>query len=239
MISCFKRSAGLLIVISLLVFALALSTAYAGTLHVSISNGKNKNAGTKDAPMKNLDKAIKKAKAGDAAAFEKLVKMYDRRVYALALDLMGNQEDAKDVYQEVFLKVYRALPKFRFHSDFFTWLYRIVVNCCYTQRRKRARNRHLSIEEHTEDHTRFSLVFTSTDPLPDEETMQNEMIKIIEEQLDDLTIQQRAIFILRFSEQFKLALHLLEAEPMIYYLFDILCSKNRLPHHSLLRFSRK
>jgi len=65
MIDGIKKHSGWITVISLAVFMLILSTAYGDTIHVSISTGKNKNAGTKEAPMKNLDKAIKKAKAGD------------------------------------------------------------------------------------------------------------------------------------------------------------------------------
>jgi len=65
MIDSIKKLSGLITVALLALFVMALSTAYGETIHVSVSTGKNKNAGTKEAPMKNLDKAIKKAKAGD------------------------------------------------------------------------------------------------------------------------------------------------------------------------------
>src|SRR6266404_293262 len=70
------------------------------------------------------------AQAGNRAAFEELVRRFDRDVLRLALNLMKRPEDARDVYQEAFLKVYRNLHRFRFECSFYTWLYRIVTNVC-------------------------------------------------------------------------------------------------------------
>jgi RNA polymerase sigma-70 factor, ECF subfamily len=77
------------------------------------------------------------AQAGDRAAFEELVRRYDRDVLRLALNLMKRPEDARDVYQEAFLKVYRNLHRFRFECSFYTWLYRIVTNVCLDHLRRR------------------------------------------------------------------------------------------------------
>jgi len=83
---------------------------------------------------------VAEAQAGNRAAFEELVHRFDRDVLRLALNLMRRPEDARDVYQEAFLKVYRNLHRFRFECSFYTWLYRIVTNVCLDQlRRKRAR----------------------------------------------------------------------------------------------------
>jgi len=71
---------------------------------------------------------VVEAQAGNRAAFEELVRRYDRDVLRLALNLMKRPEDARDVYQEAFLKVYRNLHRFRFECSFYTWLYRIVTN---------------------------------------------------------------------------------------------------------------
>ena len=84
------------------------------------------------------DKAlVAEAQAGSRAAFEELVRRYDRDVLRLALNLMKRPEDARDVYQEAFLKVYRNLHRFRFECSFYTWLYRIVTNVCLDQLRRR------------------------------------------------------------------------------------------------------
>ena len=80
---------------------------------------------------------VRKAQAGDRLAFEELVRRYDRDVLRLALNLMKRPEDARDVYQEAFLKVYRNLHRFRFECSFYTWLYRIVTNVCLDQLRRR------------------------------------------------------------------------------------------------------
>jgi RNA polymerase sigma-70 factor (ECF subfamily) len=80
---------------------------------------------------------VAEAQAGSRAAFEELVHRYDRDVLRLALNLMKRPEDARDVYQEAFLKVYRNLHRFRFECSFYTWLYRIVTNVCLDQLRRR------------------------------------------------------------------------------------------------------
>jgi RNA polymerase sigma-70 factor (ECF subfamily) len=80
---------------------------------------------------------VVEAQAGNRAAFEELVRRFDRDVLRLALNLMKRPEDARDVYQEAFLKVYRNLHRFRFECSFYTWLYRIVTNVCLDHLRRR------------------------------------------------------------------------------------------------------
>jgi len=80
---------------------------------------------------------VQEAQAGNRNAFEELVRRYDRDVLRLALNLMKRTEDARDVYQEAFLKVYRNLHRFRFECSFYTWLYRIVTNVCLDHLRRR------------------------------------------------------------------------------------------------------
>ena len=80
---------------------------------------------------------VVQAQGGNRAAFEELVRRFDRDVLRLALNLMKRPEDARDVYQEAFLKVYRNLHRFRFECSFYTWLYRIVTNVCLDHLRRR------------------------------------------------------------------------------------------------------
>jgi RNA polymerase sigma-70 factor (ECF subfamily) len=77
------------------------------------------------------------AQAGQRAAFETLVHRYDRDVLRLILNVLRNPEDARDVYQEAFLKIYRNLHRFRVESTFYTWAYRIVTNACLDHLRRR------------------------------------------------------------------------------------------------------
>src|ERR1700730_5218759 len=81
---------------------------------------------------------IERAQSGDAGAFESLVHRYDRDVLRIALNILHKPEDARDVYQEAFLKIYMNLPRFRFECSFYTWLYRVVTNVCLDQLRRRS-----------------------------------------------------------------------------------------------------
>lgn len=93
---------------------------------------------------------VERAQTGNRPAFEELVRRYDRDVLRLALNLMKRTEDARDVYQESFLKVYRNLHRFRFECSFYTWLYRIVTNVCLDHlRRRQARPEDQAPEMHT------------------------------------------------------------------------------------------
>ncbi len=81
---------------------------------------------------------IRGAQLGDAAAFEELVRQYDRSVLRLAVHLTGSQEDGQDIYQEAFLRAYINIGSFRFECSFYTWIYRIVTNLCLDHLRKRS-----------------------------------------------------------------------------------------------------
>src|SRR3989454_1311034 len=80
---------------------------------------------------------IRRAQQGDTTAFEELVRLYDRSVLRLAVHLTGSQEDGQDIYQEVFLRAYINLARFRFECSFYTWIYRIVTNLCLDYLRKK------------------------------------------------------------------------------------------------------
>src|SRR6266436_6015975 len=106
-----------------LAFGLADNNGRLGSTHAALASVTS---------LPNLDERalVAEAQTGSRAAFEELVRRYDRDVLRLALNLMKRPEDARDVYQEAFLKVYRNLHRFRFECSFYTWLYRIVTNVC-------------------------------------------------------------------------------------------------------------
>jgi RNA polymerase sigma-70 factor (ECF subfamily) len=74
---------------------------------------------------------VARARAGDAAAFEALVRLHAELAYNLALRALGDPAEAEDVAQEAFVRAWRAMPRFREEARFGTWLYRIVTNLCY------------------------------------------------------------------------------------------------------------
>jgi RNA polymerase sigma-70 factor (ECF subfamily) len=82
-------------------------------------------------------RAIEAARAGDLAAFETVMRQYERMVLVTALRLLGNVEDAQDASQEVFLRLYRNLNKVEAAGNFSGWLYRVTVNVCHDMGRKR------------------------------------------------------------------------------------------------------
>src|SRR5262249_10508502 len=89
----------------------------------------------------NDSELIRAAQRGDRSAFEVLVRQYDQAVLRLALPLTGSEADARDIYQEAFLKAYRHIANFRFECSFYTWIYRIVTNLCLDHLRKRQTRR--------------------------------------------------------------------------------------------------
>jgi RNA polymerase sigma-70 factor (ECF subfamily) len=94
---------------------------------------------------------VRQAQQGSTAAFEELVRHYDRVVLRLALNITGSYEDAQDIYQEAFLRAYRNLSRFRFECSFYTWIYRIATNLCLDHlRQKQLRNRDIIAERFTE-----------------------------------------------------------------------------------------
>jgi RNA polymerase sigma-70 factor (ECF subfamily) len=84
---------------------------------------------------------VARAREGDQAAFEELVRATYADTYTLAKRLTGNEEDARDVVQESYLRAYRGLKRFRGDAQFTTWLYRITANCAATHLGRRARRR--------------------------------------------------------------------------------------------------
>ncbi|MGD8307735.1 MAG: RNA polymerase sigma factor, partial [Ignavibacteria bacterium] len=82
---------------------------------------------------------INKAKSGNDSAFEELIYRYDKTVLGIALRYTGNRDEAKDLYQEVFIRIYRGLKKFEMKSEFSTWLYRITTNVCLTHKSRSKR----------------------------------------------------------------------------------------------------
>jgi len=96
--------------------------------------------------MPLLDLRVRKAKSGDQAAFEELVREHQTRIYNICLRTMGNPEDALDMAQETLLKAWRALPTFQGTSSLSTWLYRVAVNTCLDELRRRKKAQQVSVE---------------------------------------------------------------------------------------------
>jgi RNA polymerase sigma-70 factor (ECF subfamily) len=151
---------------------------------------------------------IRAAQQGDRAAFEELVRQYDQPVLRLALHLTGSEQEAKDVYQEAFLKVYRNLGSFRFECSFYTWIYRIVSNLCMDYlRRKQVRKEDPSVRV-SSDGEEFDLLDQVPDERagasPEQDLMRRELGKRIARALTKLSPRERMVFEMKHYQGLKL-----------------------------------
>jgi len=150
---------------------------------------------------------IRAAQQGDQLAFEELVRLYDHRVLRLALNLMRSEEDARDIYQEAFLKIYRSLGTFRFECSFYTWLYRIVTNICLDHLRKKAvRKEEPPVASHEAGET--DLLDLIEEPRPDmhpeRSLLSRELAWRLERAMKRLTPRERMVFELKHYQGLKL-----------------------------------
>jgi RNA polymerase sigma-70 factor, ECF subfamily len=150
---------------------------------------------------------IRAAQRGDSDAFEQLVRAHDHAVLRMAYNLLRSEEDARDVYQEVFLRVYRNLPKFRFDCSFKTWLYRIVSNLCLDQLRKRKVRKEESASFDTDagEVDRFQFIPEQrADVDPQRQMMSTEVQERVQEVLGKLTPRERLVFEMRHFQGMRL-----------------------------------
>jgi RNA polymerase sigma-70 factor (ECF subfamily) len=141
---------------------------------------------------------IERAKAGDAAAFDQLMVLHQRKVISIAWRMLGNREDARDAAQEAFLRVYRYLGKYRREQDFSGWLYRIVINVCRDVARKRGpAGRLASLEEERECGGLAAL--ESGDDV-ERAAMLSQEQAIIARAMETLSTKERAALVLRDLE---------------------------------------
>jgi len=105
----------------------------------------------KDFPSANDETLVRAARRGDMGAFEELVARHRDKIYARAVSMMRNEDDATDLSQEAWVKGWQRLKQFQFESSFSTWMTRIVINLCLDQLRRQKRLRAESIEMLDED----------------------------------------------------------------------------------------
>jgi RNA polymerase sigma-70 factor (ECF subfamily) len=151
---------------------------------------------------------IREAQRGNRAAFEELVRQYDRAVLRLALHLTGSESDAQDIYQETFLKAYRNLGGFRFECSFYTWIYRIVTNLCLDQLRKRQVRKEDAPVMVDREGEEFDLLAQVADERsganPERDLMRRELAHRIQRSLEKLTPRERMVFELKHYHGLKL-----------------------------------
>ncbi|MBX5481261.1 MAG: sigma-70 family RNA polymerase sigma factor [Myxococcaceae bacterium] len=148
---------------------------------------------------------VKRVKSGDQRAFRTLVERYQRKVYAVALGMLKDKEEAMDVSQEAFVKVYKYLNHFKGDSSFYTWLYRITVNICIDVIRKKggARGEDVEFDEAVALDTseaQLGALGSRLGTNPQKSALRRELADKIEEALAQIPEKHRAILLLREIE---------------------------------------
>ena len=164
-------------------------------------------AGPRVAPKIDESALIRAVQSGDQDAFAQLVRAYDHSVLRLAVNLLRSQEDAQDVYQEAFLRVYKNIQSFRFDCSFHTWLYRIVTNICLDHlRKKKVRKEEATVVDTAEGPVDRMDAFEEGSAHADpERSMQNRQLsQRIESALVELTPRERMVFELRHYQGLRL-----------------------------------
>lgn len=138
---------------------------------------------------------VKKFKGGDVRAFEELVGRYEKRVYSLAYRFTGNHADAGDMVQEVFIRVYRALPKFREESSFSTWIYKVAANVCRDELRRKRKRKSVSLDDMEANQGEF--VIADGTQSPEEFAERRDLQTRVQKYINQLSEEQRLILLLR------------------------------------------
>lgn len=148
--------------------------------------------------MQDEQRTVRKAAQGDAQAFEQLMRAHEGRMYAVSLRMCGNREDALDCTQEAMLRIYRAMGNFKGQSSFATWVYRITMNTCLDELRRRKVRTSSSLD---------ALLDAGWSPSDDEDTPERHSIaseqrRTLEQAIAGLPEDMRAAIVLRDVQGF-------------------------------------
>jgi RNA polymerase sigma-70 factor, ECF subfamily len=144
---------------------------------------------------------ISRAAGGDGSAFQALVERHRSMVYRVAYQFAGNHHDAEDIAQEVFIKVYRSLDRFRQDAQLSSWLYRIVMNACIDHRRRHSPAGSAPFSEEAEQKM---LNTPEETPGPEDRAYAGELGDVLERAIATLPKGQRIVFVMRHHQGLKL-----------------------------------
>lgn len=148
---------------------------------------------------------VRRAQKGDTQAFQMLMQRYQDRLYYLVIGMVNHKEDTEDLLQEIFIKVFKALPRFRGDSQVGSWMHRIAVNTCIDHCRTRSKKQKLvqSRLDDPEDATLETMPYSQA--LNPEQEMENTMIQQhIQNALRQISPRERAIFVMRHYQDMPL-----------------------------------
>jgi RNA polymerase sigma-70 factor, ECF subfamily len=150
--------------------------------------------------MADADLASRSA-GDDPAAFQALVERHRSMVYRVAYQFAGNHHDAEDIAQEVFIKVYRSLDRFRQDAQLSSWLYRIAMNACIDHRRRQR----LAVAAPFGEEAEHRMLNTAEEtPDPEDRAYAGELGEVLESEIARLPKGQRIVFVMRHHHGLKL-----------------------------------
>jgi len=147
---------------------------------------------------------VRRAQKGDVKAFEELLGRYRRKVFGLAMGMVGNRDDAMDVMQDAFVRVYRHLGSFQGDSSFYTWVYRITMNLCIDHVRKAGRMRAAPYEDRLAHEVAegggVPIVSVRHDVNPEKAARRHEVMEKLVAALETLPRHHRQVIVMREFE---------------------------------------
>jgi RNA polymerase sigma-70 factor (ECF subfamily) len=147
-----------------------------------------------------MDLDLKKLKNLDPAVFEEMVRSYEKKIYHIARKMVNDPVLSCDITQDVFIKIYQALPSFKENSSLSTWIYRIAVNVCIDYQRKRKRENIVALNQINEDREEYTIEVVDSAPSPEERYEKKELWEQIQKALMKLSCDHRAVIVLKDIE---------------------------------------
>lgn len=144
----------------------------------------------------NEERIVCELKAGNYTVFREIVELFKNRVYGMAYKFTNNYDEAQDLSQEIFLKIYKEIGSFRFESKLSTWIYRISINTCLDWKRKNSKVKILSTSIINDDDETIELDIKDDNPLPDEAFIQSENQREVHELIYGLPDKYKTVIIM-------------------------------------------
>lgn len=155
--------------------------------------------------MNSIDnKLIDKVKSGDNQAIAKLINLYKDKIYFLGYRMLGNKEEAEDICQETFIRVYTNIDKYDNKHKFSTWVYKIATNLCIDRIRKNKKTIFSLDNNGDDENIDWHSIVPDSGLNPEEETILNEQKHLIQVSFEKLPVKYRAIMTLRYVDELTL-----------------------------------
>ncbi len=144
----------------------------------------------------NEERIVCELKNGNYTVFKEIIDLFKNRVFGMAYKFTNNYDEAQDLSQEIFLKIYKEIGGFRFESKLSTWIYRISINTCLDWKRKNSKVKILSTNVLNDDDETIDIDIKDDGPLPDELFIRSESQREVHELIYGLPDKYKAVIIM-------------------------------------------